>query len=539
MREVVTIQAGEEANWVGAYFWALQQQQLEEADEAAAAAASVLYESTSSSSTAWEPRALLFDTPEAFNPFRAAAVEEQQYQSAASGGGGGGASDARAAALTWKGGVDVHIQQQQQPPTEAPQPAAPRAWAEAWQGLRSWPQLERHCVGHTGSSSSSGSGSSAAAAGVGFWSDARGGDQLRRLLEGCDGPQGAHLLVDLAGPWLGYGLGAAEEWSDEVGGGGLTCLALHRPRDKGKKAGEEGWRLVEAALGVHRLLEAGALLLPLGVGVDAGKDGDGEQRARQAVGLAAASGVYCRGGGQHMREWIHGVRSGSQSGVATLELAFPFPPAPLAAGAAAVSALLQPPADPRAAASRERGDTAPRSGLLSHVVPLTPTPAAAPQQPLRRLSGLVSLYCGGMRGGGLGVVNAAAKYYPWFQPQLNYAEPRPFPVRRWPFPVAWCVRARACVRWSVLMYVCTCDTWGEDGRRHSPAHSPHTHPPTHTHPHPGTPPPRRRPRRPLAWVPSPSSGAPPPPCPSSTSSLPPCAGAGPGPPRGCGRSWGC
>lgn len=438
MREVVTVQAGEEANWVGAYFWALQEQRLRrhcggEGGQDTAAASSVLYESAARSG-AWEPRTLLVDAPDAFNPFRAVDRGNEGRDEEGNG------PAARAAALTWGGGVEVHtrLQEQQRMMGKgglgSAATASPSTWAEAWHGLHSWPQLARHCVAHTSSTGSSNSGSSSEDSG---WSDARGGDQLRRLLEGCDAPQGAHVLVDMCGPWLGYGVAAAEEWAEEVGGGGLACLALHRSGQEGPgQEGDDSWRLVQAALGVHRLLETGALLLPLGVEQPAEQGRQEERRARQAVGLAAASGVYVRGGGCHMLEWTRGLRSGSNSGLASLELGFPFPPPD--GTNAALSALLQP-ADPRDVLSTAAGP--PSSGLLSHLLPLTPGGPEARQR-LRRISGAVSLYHhpGGGAGAGADVLrslNEAAKFYPWFQPHLNYAEPRPFPVRRWPFPSAW------------------------------------------------------------------------------------------------------
>ena len=399
-----------------------------------AAASSVLYESPARSG-AVAPRALLFDAPEAFNPFRAidqgGGDEEEE----------GNGPAARAAALTWGGGVDVHLQQQQQAwqgrvvmnGGSGSAADSPSTWAEAWHGLHSWPQLARHCVAHISGSSSSNSSNSSSAEGSG-WSDERGGDQLRRLLEGCDAPQGAHVLVDLCGPWLGYGVGAAEEWGEEVGGGGLACLALHRSGQEGPGKGRnESWRLVAAALGVHRLLETGALLLPLGVEQSTQQGHQEEQRARQAVALAAASGVYVRGGGCHMLEWTRGLRSGSNNGLASLELGFPFPPP--GRGPAALSALLQP-SDPRGVLSTAAAP--PSSGLLSHLLPLTP--GAPDRRRLRRISGAVSLYHhpgGGARADVLGSLNDAAMFYPWFQPHLNYAEPRPLPVRCWPFPPAW------------------------------------------------------------------------------------------------------
>lgn len=440
MRELVTVQAGGEANWVGAYFWALQEeeQRSDEAEAAedtrgstasSAAASTVLYEQASAVSSrvfGVEPRVLLFDEPEAFNPFQAAATAEAEGEEGSS----------RAAALTWRGGVDVHVLQGQgqRHMMQETVVASPRVWAEAWHGLRSWPQLGRHCVGHTPD--------------AGGWSEAQGGDQLRRLLEGCDTPQGAHVVMELCGPWLGYGLGAAEEWGEEVGGGGLACMALHHAasvRSASTAAKEqESWRLVEAALGVHRLLETGALLLPLGV-IGHGHhhhDEREQRRARQAVGLAAASAIYARGeeaGRCHMREWVHGVRSGCSSGVVSLELGFPFPRPPHSLAAAppvSLHQLLQP-SDPRTALS----PTSAPSGLLSHLVPLTPGHPSPSSTPVRRVSGLVSLIGGGGGGAndGLWALNDAAKFYPWFQPELNYAEPHPFPVRRWPFPVAWCV----------------------------------------------------------------------------------------------------
>ncbi len=289
--------------------------------------------------------------------------------------------------------------------------------------------VERNCVVVQEYEEADGNGGAA-----GGWGPARGGDQLHRLLEACDAPQGMHLLVDLARPALGLGVGAAEEFAEEVGGGALVCYA-YRTRVASKE--QDVRRVADAALAVKALVEAGALLVPSATDAGARAPSRGangivsayHSSALQATALEAVSGVYREEGegACHMREWVHGLRHGASS-LAAVELGLPFPPA----GGGEVTSRQ---ALDQLLCAREHGGSG--GGLLSQVVSLAAQHHEG-DDPVRRrrVSCLVSLY-------GLPLpvhavrssMDGALKYFPWFQPHLNFASPARLPIHRRPFPL--------------------------------------------------------------------------------------------------------
>lgn len=173
-----------------------------------------------------------------------------------------------------------------------------------------------------------------------------------------------------------------------------------------------------------------------------------------------------------MREWVHGIRSGGNS-LASLDIALPFPPTTGSSQAnldtQQLENLLRPIFDERSPQTlkTDSGVTSylwslcpPSSPLLPKKTPATPIPQRYDDisivlAPLligrliltcsyvcfvafttsRRYSGLVSL-CGLPLDASsvLTTLNDNLKYYPWFQPQLNYAARPSLPIQRWPFP---------------------------------------------------------------------------------------------------------
>lgn len=89
------------------------------------------------------------------------------------------------------------------------------------------------------------------------WTEDRGGDHLRRLMEECDAVQGLHLLLDLSKGALPFGIGGVEEFAEEAGGGAVACFCFRTP------SSEEKASMIDTALGLKNLLDAGALIIPL------------------------------------------------------------------------------------------------------------------------------------------------------------------------------------------------------------------------------------------------------------------------------------
>ena len=483
MKEVLTIQAGPYANWVGAHFWNMQVEDPEEGagagehkdgQEGGRRRSKVLTE-------AGTPRLLLFDMAQEIDPFRGPYHQHNQPHQPPS------ARELEKAqeALPWDGAIEVHhlappsTRPRQQPSTQAQGNAPsssffqiPDCWSAAWRGAPL--DVTRNCVVVQEYEDDSANEAS------GGWGPGRGGDQLHRLLEDCDAPQGLHLLLDLARPALGLGVSAAEEFVEEVGGGALACYAYHTHLPTASRE-QDARRVADAALGIKALLEAGALLIPSAM--DAAQpsspprstNGEGvvdayRSSALQATALQAVSGVYREEeeGGDvgkcHMREWVHGIRSGASS-LAAVELGLPFPRAKQAGGREgemeitsrrALDHLLRPKADEGTSnnnRSSSSSATLPNTGFLGHLVSLAPrarmtgTPkkkggnsssAQESDDPFRRrrLTALASVY-------GLplpvhavrGSLDDALKYYPWFQPHLNFVSSTRLPVHRPPFPL--------------------------------------------------------------------------------------------------------
>jgi hypothetical protein len=74
------------------------------------------------------------------------------------------------------------------------------------------------------------------------------------------------------------------------------------------------------------------------------------------------------------------------------------------------------------------------SGLLARLVPLCPMRRLQSRDPIRRYSCAVTLLgCPLPSTAADAAVNGALKYYPWFQPHLNYTSPRAANMAQ-PFP---------------------------------------------------------------------------------------------------------
>lgn len=488
MKEVLTIQAGPYANWVGTNFWNIQvEDPVVEGDECehkngqegARHPPQTRFRRRSKVLTeAGNPRLLLFDVAQEIDPFRGPYQHNQPQQPPST-----VELDKEKATLPWDGAIEVHhlaspaTRPRQQPSTEAqgkPSPSSffpnPNCWSAAWRGAPL--DVTRNCVvvqEYEDDNANKASGSLGAG---------RGGDQLHRLLEECDAPQGLHLLLDLARPALGLGVSAAEEFMEEVGGGALACYAYTPPLYTASRE-QDASRVADAALGIKALLEAGALLIPSAMDAvqpssSPSNRGEGgvvdvyRSSALQAAALEAVSGVY-RAEGEggnvgscHMREWMHGIRSGACS-LAAVELGLPFPRAGAGkegetiTSRGALDHLLRPKADEGTSSNnRSSTDSAglPNTGFLGHLISLAPraritgTPkmrgsssgARENDNPFRRrrLTAIASIY-------GLplsvhtvrGSLDEALKYYPWFQPHLNFVSSTGLPVHRLPSPLSF------------------------------------------------------------------------------------------------------
>ena len=483
MKEVLTIQAGPYANWVGAHFWNMQVEdpvegeaagEQKDGQEGGRQPPQTRFRRRSKVLTeAGTPRLLLFDMAQEIDPFRGPYYQHNQPQQPPT----ARELEKEKAALPWDGAIEVHhlappaTRPRQQPSAQAQGNASsssffptPNCWSAAWRGAPL--DVARNCVVVQEYEDDSANEAS------GGWGPGRGGDQLHRLLEDCDAPQGLHLLLDLARPALGLGVSAAEEFVEEVGGGALACYAYHTHLPTASRE-QDARRVADAALGIKTLLEAGALLIPSamdavqpssppsnrgeGVVVDAYRSS-----ALQATALEAVSGVYREEeegsdvGRCHMREWVRGIRSGASS-LAAVELGLPFPRTQQAGEVIttrrALDHLLRPRADEGTSnnnRSSSSSATLPNTGFLGHLVSLAPrarmtgtanVKGSSKQESddpfrRRRLTALASVY-------GLplpvhavhGSLDDALKYYPWFQPHLNFVSSTRLPVHRPPFPL--------------------------------------------------------------------------------------------------------
>lgn len=483
MKEVLTIQAGHYANWVGTHFWNMQMEDLvvEEdkgehkyGQEGARQPPQTRFRRRSKILTeAGNPRLLLFDVAQEIDPFRGPYHQHSRPQQPPS----TGKLDKEKTTLPWDGAIEVHhlappaTRPRQQPSTEAqgkPSPSFsspnPSFWSAAWRGAPL--DVTRNCVvvqEYEDDSVNKGSGSVGAG---------RGEDQLHRLLEECDAPQGLQLLLDLARPALGLGVSAAEEFMEEVGTGALACYAYNPPFNTGSRK-QDATRVADTALGIKALLETGALLIPSAMDAVLPSSSPSKKfvgvvdvygsSALQATALEAVSGVYraVDEGGDvgscHMREWVHGIRSGACS-LAAVELGLPFPRAgagieeEMITSRGALDHVLRPKADEGTCSNNRNSNDSSglhHTGFLDHLISLAPRTRITRTTKMegsssgamesgsfiqrRRLTAITSMY-------GLPLpvhvvrdsLDEALKCYSWFQPHLNFVSSTRLPVHRLP-----------------------------------------------------------------------------------------------------------
>lgn len=432
MKEVLTIQVGSYANWVGAHFWNLQltDSGLKEAPDTPVVSfgnhtCPFAHRRSKVYTEAGRPRLLLFDVREEINYFCSRQYESHDQQESYS-----AQLGKEKAALLWDGATQVHEMGRASVARDRPpravhgigslgqSPPIPASWSQAWRGETLDP--ERHCV-EAGKAHDM-------ALGAGAWGPDRGADQLHRLLEECDAAQGLHLLLDLAGPASSLGVSAAQEFAEEVRGGVVACYAFAAP-DSPPSRGQDDWGKADAALGVKALLEAGCLLIPSSrdPGLPEGLAGSSEAyrtSAVQATALEAVSGVYREDERVHMREWAQGIRVGAWN-LAAVEIG---------RGDEAPNAWWK--ARPGPEGRDKSQDTAtPSAKFLSSLVSLAPRShvrsSAFVADPVRRrrLSGLASAY--GFRSPPWAVrtsLEEALKGCHWLQPHLNFVSPDPLPL---------------------------------------------------------------------------------------------------------------
>ncbi|KAJ2806786.1 mtDNA inheritance, partitioning of the mitochondrial organelle [Coemansia helicoidea] len=293
MREVITLQFGERANYVGAHFWNLQLgcrgdddrvgELFSERRERPAGAAAV-------------PRALVFDAPGNFGSLGRAALQSA----------GSDEDDKEQAA--WGGAAEVHRQELHEAGDGA------RCWADVGQA-----RFASHALGAvTGvefGNSLGGMGTFQEGAQVFAGLDARddvleGG--LRVFAEECDRLQGFHVLCDAFGGFAGFGAGFMARVRDEFP---KAPVLLYSVGDTQRAGQLRGAQLMDAAVAAATAADTASMRVPLFAPAELAKlsprvqvaDADFEQLSAYLAANAAQWSASLAGGRRVLDEIVNQV----------------------------------------------------------------------------------------------------------------------------------------------------------------------------------------------------------------------------------------
>ncbi|KAJ2664016.1 mtDNA inheritance, partitioning of the mitochondrial organelle [Coemansia sp. RSA 1200] len=307
MREIITLQFGEHANYVGMHFWNMAQRQAEKARESSGSGGGgdtdsehVLF-----SERRRQPRALVFDRASAFGSLGRADMQST----------GDDARDQEQA--LWGGASEVYRQQQQQQP--APHSSSnDNTVDQSGGGVQAWPDF-RQSVGF-------GNRSLEVVSGVEFgnslgemttfdegWqvfsgTDARRGDVLddggfRMYAEECDRLQGFQAFTDATGGFAGYAAAFVERVRDEFPKSPVVVYSVDAAATRDSVA-SAGPRAVDVAVATATALESASLGVSLYL---PSRVGDGVRRAG-LDSLFGASGLLAMNVAQWTQPLVEGSR---------------------------------------------------------------------------------------------------------------------------------------------------------------------------------------------------------------------------------------
>ncbi|KAJ2856185.1 mtDNA inheritance, partitioning of the mitochondrial organelle [Coemansia erecta] len=209
MREIITLQFGEHANYVGMHFWNMARRQAEAKRSGDAASKHVLF-SEQAQGEEYRPRALVFDRSEGFGSLGHADVQST------------GDDERDREDAQWGGTTEVHRQQpysHPQPATEQHQPLDRRV--RFWSDYRQVAFDSQSLTAVTGVEFGNSLGEMTTfdeGSRVFAGTDARGDvleDGFRKHTEACDRMQGFQVLADSSGGFAGYAAAFVERVRDE------------------------------------------------------------------------------------------------------------------------------------------------------------------------------------------------------------------------------------------------------------------------------------------------------------------------------------
>ncbi|KAJ2748355.1 mtDNA inheritance, partitioning of the mitochondrial organelle [Coemansia sp. BCRC 34490] len=303
MREIITLQFGEHANYVGMHFWNMAQQQAEKARETSASGSGgdadsehVLF-----SERRRQPRALVFDRASAFGSLGRADMQST----------GDDARDQEQA--LWGGASEVYRQQQPEHSN-----GNGNTVDQSGGGVQAWPDFRQ--------SVEFGSRSLEVVSGIEFgnslgemttfdegWqvfsgTDARRGDVLddggfRMYAEECDRVQGFQTLADATGGFAGYAAAFVERVRDEFPKSPVVVYSVDAAATRGSVA-SAGPRAVDVAVATATALESASLGVSLYLPSHVG---DGVRRAG-LDSLFGASGLLAMNVAQWTQPLVEGSR---------------------------------------------------------------------------------------------------------------------------------------------------------------------------------------------------------------------------------------
>ncbi|KAJ1667393.1 mtDNA inheritance, partitioning of the mitochondrial organelle [Coemansia sp. RSA 1813] len=236
MREIITLQFGEHANYVGMHFWNMAQRQVE-AKHSDAASKHVLFNEQSRGGE-YRPRALVFDRAEGFGSLGHADVQST------------GDDERDQESAHWGGATEVHRQKPYNQPAAGDQPQdRVRFWSDFRQvsfDSRSLGVVSGVEFGNSLGEMTTFDEGSRVVAGT----DARGDvleDGFRAHAEACDHVQGFQALADASGGFAGYAAAFIERVRDEYPKAPVVLYSVDAAatRDSVAKAGR---RAVDAAV---------------------------------------------------------------------------------------------------------------------------------------------------------------------------------------------------------------------------------------------------------------------------------------------------